>query len=105
MIVLPGYGKAFDVRQLSILWYRIEWLSIRERGVSIIGLNISQDDFIVESLFRYLLRGGFSDATPIVVINPDSNVEERFRKIAGSYPFIFHNEKFSEETLNFALFT
>lgn len=32
MLVLPGYGKAFDVRPLSIPWYRIEFLNIRGGG-------------------------------------------------------------------------
>lgn len=40
LIVLPGFGKAFDVRQLAALWYRIEFLNLRHGGVSIIGLNV-----------------------------------------------------------------
>jgi len=104
MIVLPGYGKAFDVRQLSVLWYRIEWLNLRHGGISVIGLNVSHDDFIIASLFRYMFRSVVSDDTPINIINPDPYVGERFQNIAGSKRVNFHCETFSDESLNFALF-
>jgi len=104
-IILPGYGKAFDIRELSVLWYRIEFLNLRQRGVSIIGLNVSQDDFIVESLFRYLLRSVISDETPVHVVNPDPDVGDRFKQMAGARSVKFHNEKFTAETLDLALLT
>lgn len=103
MIVLPGYGKGFDVRQLSALWYRLEFLNVRSGGVSIIGLNVSQDDFIVESLFRYLLRGVFPDGARINILNPDPEVKQRFRDLLGEDNFSFTCDVFSHKTLEMAL--
>ena len=103
MIILPGYGKAFDVRSLSILWYRLEALAIRKGGVSIIGLNVSHDDFIVESLFRYLLRSTFSDETLIRVVNPEPVVGSRFQRLAGTNKIEFHCELFSTDSIESAL--
>jgi len=103
LIVLPGYGKAFDVRLLSILWYRLEFLNIRSGGVSIIGLNVSEDDFIVESLFRYLFRGVFSNDRIINIINPDPSVNSRFREFSDDNNINFIKESFSINTLDNAL--
>lgn len=103
LIVLPGYGKAFDVRLLSILWYRLEFLNIRSGGVSIIGLNVSEDDFIVESLFRYLFRGVFSNDKTINIINPDPNVKDRFLEFSDGNEINFVEDRFSSNTLDSAL--
>ena len=103
LIVLPGFGKAFDVRILSHLWYRIEFLNIRSGGVSIIGLSVSDDDFIVESLFRYLFRGTFPNERPIHIINPDEKSFDRFQIFGEGNNLLFKNEKFTAETLEFAL--
>ncbi|MFK5978289.1 MAG: hypothetical protein QM488_05320 [Rhizobiaceae bacterium] len=103
LIVLPGYGKGFDIRQLSALWYRLEFLAERTGGVSIIGLNVSHDDFIVESLFRYLFRGVFSDDEKISVLNPEPMVEQRFRDFSRGAEIEFFCEKFSQDTLEISL--
>lgn len=55
---------------------------------------MSPDDFIVESLFRYLFRGVFSDTKPIVVLNPDAQVQTRFNDMAGR-TLDFCEEKFT----------
>ena len=102
-IILPGYGKPFEVRDLAILWYRIEFLNLRQGGVSVIGLNISPDDFIVESLFRYLLRSVISQERTIRVLNPDSNVFDRFSKISGGRQCDYHCDVFGPSSLGKAL--
>lgn len=72
-------------------------------GIAIIGLNVSQDDFVVESLFRYLFRACFSDKPCIRLLNPDRKVKQRFLDLSGGIKMDFVQEKFSEETLALAL--
>ncbi|MBP2158782.1 MULTISPECIES: hypothetical protein [Asticcacaulis] len=105
LIVLPGFGKAYDVRTLSTLWYKIEFLNIHQGGVSIIGLNVSQDDFIMESLFRYLFRGIFSDDRSVRILNPDQNAYSRFDSFCDGLKLDFKCERFDSDTLTFALHT
>ena len=106
MIVLPGYGKAVDVRLLSAIWYRPEFLNMRQGGISIIGLSVAEDDYIVEGLLRYLLRSGISEKTPVRVVNPDPAVGKKFANIAGSGREIsFFEERFSEQSLPGVLFS
>lgn len=105
MIVLPGYGKAVDVRLLSAIWYRPEALNLRQGGISIIGLSVAEDDYIVEGLLRYLLRSGMDDKTPVRVVNPDPTVGEKFSKIAGAGRKIsFFENRFSDQSLSSILF-
>lgn len=99
LLVLPGYGKAFDVRLLATLWYRIEFLNLRGGGVSIIGLNVSQDDFVVESLFRYLFRDVFSDGMTVHVLNPDPEAQSRFRSFNAGLNLQCSEQMFTAETL------
>ena len=104
MIVLPGYGKAVDARLLSHFWYRPEFLNMRQGGVSIIGLSVSHDDYIVQSLFHYLFRAIFSDGTPITVLNPDNRAEKVFNDLAGNAQQIrFIQRPFSDQTVDAAL--
>jgi hypothetical protein len=102
LIVLPGYGKGLDVRLLASLWYRPEFLSFRRGGISIVGLSVAQDDYIVESLFRYLFRRAF-DTSMVRVLNPDPAVGEKFKALAGGTTLDFFAEKFTEATVDFAL--
>ena len=103
LIVLPGYGKILDVRLLSAIWYRPEFLNLRRGGISIIGLSVADDDYIVDSLLRYLFRSVFEENTKMSVLNPDPMVEAKFRKIISGIPFDFHCEKFADETIKLAL--
>jgi hypothetical protein len=105
LIVLPGYGKAVDVRLLSAIWYRPEMLNIRQGGISIIGLSVAEDDYIVEGLLRYLFRSSIEEKTPIRILNPDPDVGRKFATIAGKQrPVQFYEAKLSEETVSHALF-
>lgn len=101
LLVLPGYGKAVDVRLLAPLWYQPEFLSYRRGGISIVGLSVAQDDYIVESLFRYLFRG-YLNTSRVRVLNPDAAVGEKFRSLAGG-PLDFSAERFNEDTVSYAL--
>lgn len=81
-LVLPGYGKAFDVRMLSVLWYKPEWAFAFTHDVYIIGLSLSRDDFFIRSFFLHRLRHihrytGVPGRT-ITIINPDVAAEENY---------------------------
>ena len=104
LIVLPGYGKAVDTRILAPLWYRPEFLAVRRGGVSVIGLGISDDDYLLSSLFRYLFRSAFPSETPTVIINPNKHAQTRFAHLAGDRTSLRHEYiQFDEGALNVAL--
>ncbi|MDG2341132.1 MAG: hypothetical protein P8L32_08055 [Paracoccaceae bacterium] len=103
MLVLPGYGKAFDIRLLATLWYRIEFLNVRDGGVSIIGMSVAEDDYFVESLFRFLFRGVFSKDRQIQLLNPDVEVFQRFSEFSMDNDLSFREACFDENSLNYAL--
>jgi hypothetical protein len=50
-LVLPGYGKAFDVSANAPLWYKPEFIFAFTHDVYIIGLSLAHDDFFVRSFF------------------------------------------------------
>ena len=74
-LVLPGYGKAFDVRANAVLWYKPEVAFAATHDVYIIGLGLAHDDFFVRSFFLSNLPhiDAFSgvDGRRIFIINPD----------------------------------
>jgi hypothetical protein len=51
MIVLPGFGKAHDIRDIAPLWYKKfeEWAMTGD--TYIIGKGLPEDDFFVRSWF------------------------------------------------------
>lgn len=74
LIVLPGYGKAFDVRSLADFWSlpTSPGGCMNTKGdVFVIGLGLAHDDFIINALFRDTIRH-IEDDRQVVVINPDS---------------------------------
>lgn len=104
LLVLPGYGKAFDVRLLSCFWYRPEFFSLRHGGVSIIGFSVGKDDYFIESLFRYLFRSAFSDKHKVRVLNPDPSLEIVFSSLsAKSNQIQFLCDCFDDRTLDYAM--
>ncbi|MBU0739519.1 MAG: hypothetical protein KJ981_05220 [Alphaproteobacteria bacterium] len=105
LIVLPGYGKAVDVRLLSSIWYRPEMLNICKGGISVIGLSVAEDDYIVDGLLRYLFRSAIEETTPIRILNPDPQVGSKFSAIAGRNRVLhFKAARLSEATVPFVLF-
>lgn len=81
-LVLPGYGKAFDVRANAPLWYKPELIFAFSHDVYIIGLSLAHDDFFVRSLFLanlpYLNRGDGTPGRKIVIINPSEAVHSDY---------------------------
>lgn len=73
-LVLPGYGKAFDVRANAALWYKPEFIFAFTHHVYIIGLSLAHDDFFVRSFFLsnlpYIDSYSGVPGRKIVIINP-----------------------------------
>jgi hypothetical protein len=93
-LVLPGYGKAFDVRSNSVLWYKPEFIFGFTHDVYIIGLSVAPDDFFIRSFFLSNLPHLASDARHIHIINPavDANINYDF--VLNSGDATLHNERF-----------
>lgn len=105
MLVLPGYGKGFDIRNLAVFWYKPEMWNIFGTKASIIGLSVSNDDFIVKSLFQYLFNhvGVFNNTR---IINPDIEIKNTFSFIGNKDNKIeFLLNKFNEDSLDFLMFS
>lgn len=104
LLVLPGYGKAYDVRLLSCFWYRPEFFSLRNGGISIIGFSVGKDDYFIESMFRYLFRSAFSDKHKVRVLNPDPALEEIFSNLSDkSNQIQFLCDYFDDRTLDYIM--
>lgn len=98
-IVLPGFGKAFDVRRLAPLWYKPEFAFAFTHDIFIIGLSLTQDDFIVRSFFLDNLPyvEGYSGVSgrKIVIVNPDPLVRDNFGFLVGDRHVEFMCEPFA----------
>ena len=86
-LVLPGYGKAFDVRANAVLWYKPEFAFATTHDVYIIGLGLAHDDFFVRSFFLSNLPhiNAFSgvDGRRIFIINPDERAASNYEFVLG----------------------
>jgi len=100
-IVLPGYGKGFDVRHIAPLWYKPEYAFACTKDVYIIGFRLADDDYFVRSFFIHnlpYLGDYYEDFNKIIyIINPDGKVKNNFTFIDNS-DYVKHiYEKFSME--------
>lgn len=107
MIVLPGSGKAFDVRHLAPLWYKPENAFGYTHDVHIIGLSLADDDFFIRSFFlstlpRLEALSGVAGRR-ICIINPDERVRGNYAFLEGQGNVDFRCEPFDESHI--ALFT
>jgi hypothetical protein len=96
-IVLPGYGKAFDVRSIASLWYKPEFTFAACRDIYIIGLGLSQDDHFIRSFF---LNNYPMNDRHTFVINPDSAAKENYAFMLRDSKVVLLNECFSSEHIN-----
>ena len=104
-LVLPGYGKAFDVRSNAALWYKPEFAFSRTHDIYIIGLSLAPDDFFIRSMFLSNLPfidsfTGFADRQ-IFIINPDPNCEKNYQFVLSRGHAKLLNERFSIEHVTF----
>jgi len=81
-LVLPGYGKAFDVRANAPLWYKPEHAFAFTHDVYIIGLSVAHDDFLVRSFFLsnlpYIQDYSGVPGRSVVIINPSETVPKDY---------------------------
>lgn len=103
-LVLPGYGKAFDVRFNASLWYKPEFAFATTHDVFIIGLALAPDDFFVRSLFLSNLPFivGYSGVKgrKIHVINPDPKSPENYEFVLSKGHAVLHSEPFADKHLH-----
>lgn len=99
-LVLPGFGKAFDVRSNAELWYKPEFMFAFTHDVYIIGLSLAPDDFLIRSLFlsNLLFIDSFSgiEGRKIFIINPSQDCEK-------NYSFIISKENVEWRKQNFSM--
>jgi len=87
-LVLPGYGKAFDVRFNALHWYKIENIFNFTKDIYIIGLSLAKDDFFIKNLFLYTLQylknhSSLHDGDKkLFIINPDDKINEIYSFIS-----------------------
>lgn len=106
-IVLPGFGKAFDVRKLAPLWYKPEAAFAFTHDVVIIGLSLSPDDFIVRSFFLdnlpHVGTHARAQERTITIVNSDPGVRGNYEFMAGNKHVNFRFEPFSIQHLGLML--
>jgi len=99
-LVLPGYGKAFDVRSNAVLWYKPEWAFATTHDVYIIGLSLAPDDFFIRSLLLANLPfiGSYSgvNGRQIYIINPDPKAAENYKFVLSKGHAKLWNEPFGD---------
>lgn len=97
-LVLPGYGKAFDVRANAALWYKPEFIFAFTHNVYIIGLSLAHDDFFVRSFFLanlpYIDDYSGVPGRRIVIINPADSAADDYAFILKQDNAELWNERF-----------
>ena len=79
--MLPGYGKAFDVRSNAVLWYRPGFAFAYTHDVFIVGLSLAKDDFFIRSFFLSTLPPSSIsgvESKKVHIINPDPNAKDNY---------------------------
>ena len=100
-LVLPGYGKAFDVRANAPLWYKPEFIFACTHDVYIIGLSLAPDDFFVRSFFLanlpYIQDYTGLSGRKVVIINPSEAVHSDYEFVLKKGYAEVWNERFCVE--------
>ncbi|HMV29738.1 MAG TPA: hypothetical protein PKE23_10155 [Anaerolineales bacterium] len=100
-LVLPGYGKAFDVRANAPLWYKPEFNFAFTHDVYIIGLSLAHDDFFIKSFFLsnlpYIQSYSGVEGRKVFVINPSSAVYSDYEFVLSTGYAEVWNDPFSVE--------
>ncbi|MBK1795091.1 hypothetical protein JHL21_11335 [Devosia sp. WQ 349] len=103
LIMLPGYGKLTAVNQLQWVWSTLIKVSL-SRGCSIIGFSAGNDDFMISSLLRYVLKDLCGDGVfKVHILNPCSDHASRIASLVQSAVPVKVEGLFSHETVDFAL--
>lgn len=99
-LVLPGYGKAFDVRSIATLWYRPEFTFAACRDIFIIGLGLSSDDHFIRSFF---LNNFPMNDRHTFIINPDKLAVTNYAFMLRDKNAKLIQENFSQDHIKFIL--
>lgn len=98
-LVLPGYGKAFDVRANAPLWYKPDFIFAFTHDVYIIGLSIAPDDFFVRSFFLstlpYIDSYSGVPGRRVIVVNPSDAVHRDYEFVLKKGFASVWNDKFN----------
>ena len=98
-LVLPGYGKAFDVRSNAVMWYKPDLAFTATHDVYIIGLSLAPDDFFIRSFFLSNLPFIESytgvPGRHIHIINPDPKARDNYEFVLSKGGATLHPEAFS----------
>lgn len=97
-LVLPGYGKSFDVRSNAVMWYKPEFAFAFTHDVYVIGLSLAPDDFFIRSYFLntlpYLSSVSDIKKRTIHIVNPDVDVYDNYSFITNTQSCVVHCERF-----------
>jgi hypothetical protein len=100
-LILPGYGKAFDVRSIATLWYKPEFAFATTHDVFIIGLSLAPDDFFIRSFFLsnlpYIDSYSGVVGRKIYIINPGTTTEGNYGFVLSGRKAELFNQEFSLE--------
>lgn len=103
-LVLPGYGKSFDVRANAVMWYKPEFAFSFTHDIYIIGLSLAQDDFFIRSYFLntlpFLSNSEGTIQRTINIINPAMDVYENYSFITKTQSCVIHNECFEKKHID-----
>jgi hypothetical protein len=98
-LVLPGYGKAFDVRSNAVLWYKPEFAFSTTHDVFIVGLSLAPDDFFIQNFFLsnlpFISSYSGVEGRHIYIINPDLRAEENYQFVLTKGHATLINEPFA----------
>jgi hypothetical protein len=101
-IVLPGIGKAFDVRRIASFWDRPAGYFFPSRDTYIIGHSLSEDDFFVRFLLQQSLPLGRWEGIErsVSVINPSASDLENYRFL-GPDRAVIRQKRFDSDDVGF----
>lgn len=96
-LVLPGYGKAFDVRYNAIYWYKPEAVfAFTNKDIFIVGLSLADDDFFIKSFFLsslpYIQSYSSNKNRKIVIINPDKEISKNYSFLPSSNVEVYNED-------------
>lgn len=100
-LVLPGWGKAVDVRKIAALWYKIESAPYFTWDAYVIGLGLPADDFFVKGFFvdnfPYQHKSSESRNRHVTIINRSRSACKTLRQYVGSKNVTYRAEGFAKK--------
>jgi len=98
LIVMPGLGKSFDVLKLSCYWSNLSYSVGFAKQIFILGLGLSDDDFLLSKMLMSVFSQIPKD-TEIIVVNPDPYSKNQYSFLVGDNKAKFICKKLSKDLL------